>query len=169
MGLRAYYLDGELNNPHGPEIIRDAQAWLAYLETFRPRMYEEEKDERIPVECWVIKNGQQFHRIGGPAKTYEDGSMEYYENNKHHRLDGPAIILAEGVQEYRIRGKKHRADGPAVINTNPKSPRSTVQEYWLRVKRHRTDGPAVIRANGKVEFWLEGEKVEEADLRIRNQ
>lgn len=43
---------------------------------------------------WVTyeNSEKQYHRIGGPAAIFEDGSENWYKNGKLHREDGPAIV-----------------------------------------------------------------------------
>jgi hypothetical protein len=49
---------------------------------------------------------KQLHRIGGPAKSNIDGSLEYYIEGKLHRISGPAIIRQDGTQFYYVDGKE---------------------------------------------------------------
>ena len=44
---------------------------------------------------WYNKNGD-YHRIGGPAIIYKDGSKFWYKNGQRHRTDGPAQIWKDG-------------------------------------------------------------------------
>jgi hypothetical protein len=76
----------------------------------------------------------------------------YYLNakNQYHRIGGSAIIWSNGSQEYWVDGKKHRTDGPAYIDSNGN------EEYWVNNKLHRLDGPARIRSTGLKEYWVEG-------------
>lgn len=48
------------------------------------------------------------------VKVYEDGTKEWYLNDKLHREDGPAIECANGTKFWYLNGKLHREDGPAV-------------------------------------------------------
>ena len=80
----------------------------------------------------------------------EDGTKEWYKDDKLHREDGPAIEFPNGDKFWYINGKQHREDGPAIIHTYGR------KEYWYNGKLHREDGPAVIEPDGTEEYWLNG-------------
>lgn len=50
-----------------------------------------------------------FHRLDGPARTWADGSEEWWVNDQLHRLDGPAILRTNGAEEWWINGKEMSA------------------------------------------------------------
>lgn len=46
-----------------------------------------------------------YHREGGPARIWVDGSEEWYIRGKCHRRDGPAITNTDtGIINWRING-----------------------------------------------------------------
>ena len=45
----------------------------------------------------------------------DNGSKEWYLNDKCHRTDGPAVEYADGTKEWWVDGKRHRTDGPAIV------------------------------------------------------
>ncbi len=67
-------------------------------EEYIVRVYENRTD-------WFNKEGQR-HRIGGPAREWNNGHKTYFQNGKLHRLDGPAIT-DNGEEEYWIEGKEY--------------------------------------------------------------
>lgn len=71
-----------------------------------------------------------FHREGGPAIEYANGTKEWYQNGKLHREDGHAIEWMDGTKQW-----------------------------WLNGKLHRESGPAVEWANGDREWWIEGKEL----------
>jgi hypothetical protein len=77
-----------------------------------------------------------LHRLDGPAVEYLSGTKRWYQNNQLHRLDGPAIEWIDGDKFWYVNGK-----------------------------RHRLDGPAVELAIGTVEYWIEGNKLTEAQFK----
>lgn len=48
----------------------------------------------------------------------EDGTKEWYLNNKLHREDGPAVEYYNGTKFWYLNGKLHREDGPAIEYSN---------------------------------------------------
>jgi len=97
-------------------------------------------------KIWRNKEGQ-VHRVNGPAKIYDNGTFEYWVNDKFHREDGPAIVYYDGSEEYYQEDKRHRLDGPAVIYADG------YKSYWVGGEIHRVDGPARIRADGREEYY----------------
>ena len=53
--------------------------------------------------CYLLDD--KFHRIGGPAVEYFDGSKEWFENGKQHRIDGPAVEGNDGTKDWYYKGK----------------------------------------------------------------
>jgi hypothetical protein len=90
---------------------------------------------------WYKPGTWSFHRLGGPAREYADGSREWWVNGKRHRLDGPAIEYADGSREWWVNGKPHRLDGPA----------------W-----EHADG-------GTRAWYIEGEELDEEEFLARTQ
>jgi hypothetical protein len=83
----------------------------------------------------------QFHRIGGPAIIWSDGSQSYYVNGKLNRTDGPTYIRPNGYQAYLVNGKLHRIGGPAVI-----IPDGTVEYYLDGIKYTQEEYPQAVIA-----------------------
>jgi len=50
-------------------------------------------------------NGQ-FHRVGGPAVIYLDGTQYWYHKGEIHREGAPAIVCPGGYQEWFLNGKQ---------------------------------------------------------------
>jgi hypothetical protein len=89
----------------------------------------------------------RLHCIYGPAITYKDGSVEYYENGQLHRNgDLPASIETSCMRNvYYKHGRIHRDnDEPAVVSENLKI-------YYKDGLRHREYGPAYI--SPLTEIW----------------
>lgn len=55
----------------------------------------------------------QFHRDGGPASEWPDGTKFWFRHGEIHRDDGPAVEWSHGGKEWYQNGKHHRIDGPA--------------------------------------------------------
>jgi hypothetical protein len=60
----------------------------------------------------------RLHRIDGPARSWSEGSEEWYEHGKLHRCGGPAYMDANGRKVWMQNGLFHRTDGPAVEGRN---------------------------------------------------
>lgn len=54
---------------------------------------------------WLL-NGK-FHREGGPAIVYDNGSKSWWKNDKLHRVDGPAFEESNGNHLYFIEGTQY--------------------------------------------------------------
>ena len=52
---------------------------------------------------WKLPNGR-IHRDFGPAVTFENGKLAWYQHGSLHREDGPAIIYADGRRNYYFKG-----------------------------------------------------------------
>src|SRR3990170_4678714 len=48
------------------------------------------------------------------CETDENGTKDWYIEDKLHRADGPAVEMANGTKYWYLEGQLHRADGPAV-------------------------------------------------------
>ena len=62
------------------------------------------------------KKDGKYHRDGGPARIWQDGTEEWFQYGRYHREDGPAIIQGN-YQAWFQDGMLHRIDGPAIINS----------------------------------------------------
>ena len=87
----------------------------------------------------------------------------YYKNGKIHREDGPAIEWRNGNTHWLLNDRLHRTDGPAIdlVETELEC---TVKKWSINGKYHREDGPAVEWGNGYKEWWIDGEKITEAEF-----
>ena len=54
---------------------------------------------------------RQWHRLGGPAIIYMDGSQSWYVNGKAHRLDGPAGITKRNLFWWYINSNHYTKSG----------------------------------------------------------
>ena len=55
-------------------------------------------------KVWRNKEGN-WHRIGGPAIEYSNGTKYWFDNGKQHRIDGPAVEYSDGDKSWYLRGK----------------------------------------------------------------
>jgi hypothetical protein len=55
---------------------------------------------------WSNERGQ-YHREGGPAIVWENGSQVWYINGKIHRENGPAYIDINGYKEWYLNDEKY--------------------------------------------------------------
>jgi len=63
-------------------------------------------------EKWYNSDGE-LHRSILPA-VIQPGFQAYYANGEAHRIGGPAKIWEDGDVEWFVNGRLHRIDGPAV-------------------------------------------------------
>lgn len=59
-------------------------------------------------------NGR-YHRVGGPAIEFADGSKYWYQHGNLHRTGGPAVEYPEGSYSWIRHGRHHRLDGPSTV------------------------------------------------------
>ena len=50
----------------------------------------------------------QYHRDGGPAIEYANGTKHYFINGKRHREGGPAVVYIDGNEEWWVDGNRVR-------------------------------------------------------------
>ena len=55
---------------------------------------------------WYYNSDNQFHREGGPAIEWHDGTKSWYQNGKRHRIDGAAIEYSDGDKAWYINGEE---------------------------------------------------------------
>jgi len=99
--------------------------------------YDDKKGEE-----WRL-NGV-LHREDGPARTYTNGTKQYYKHGYLHREDGPAVEANHGYctkQVYYYEGRIHNEKGPAYIE---RWCDSEVLKYFEHDILHHLQGPAVI-------------------------
>ncbi len=59
----------------------------------------------------VYKNKQGYlHREYKPAREWNNGDKEWFNNGKLHREDGPALVYGDGSKEWYLNGKKYSED-----------------------------------------------------------
>lgn len=110
----------------------------------------------VTKRCQVPKHGD-FVAI------FPNGNKEWISNNERHRPEeqGPAIECTNGLCIWMNNDQIHRLEGPAV----------TIQDHtlmwYVRGRLHRTQGPAYISKYGGVQYWVDGEKVEESLFPIK--
>ncbi len=86
---------------------------------------------------------------------------EYYVNGKLHRYhDLPAIEWIRGSKEWYQNGKLHRE------NDLPAQEFRDGAKFWYKDgKKHRNFFlPAIVWANKRAEFWLDGIKINFAEI-----
>ena len=81
---------------------------MSEQEVFDTLKYHIEVDTR--GTRWYYNSDNQFHREGGPAIEWHDGTKSWYQNGQRHRIDGPAIEQSDGIKEWWINGKKLTED-----------------------------------------------------------
>jgi hypothetical protein len=89
---------------------------MSEYKEYTVRVYDNRTEWRV---------GEKFHREGGPAIEYSDGTKFWCRDDVYHREGGPAIEFVSGTKEWRINGKLHREDGPAVEHA------SGTKEWWI--------------------------------------
>ena len=52
------------------------------------------------------------------VEVYDNGTVQWYLNDKLHREDGPAIKYPNGNKFWYLSGELHREDGPAIEKSN---------------------------------------------------
>lgn len=53
---------------------------------------------------------ESLHRDDGPAVIWNDGGVEYWQNDKLHREDGPAVIDKDGSVRYWLNNIKYYSE-----------------------------------------------------------
>ena len=105
---------------------------------------------------WYNEKGQ-YHREGGPAIEYTDGTKLWYINDQLHREDGPAIEYADGRKAWLINGQYHRVDGPAIEGADGtkewyiNGKMLTEKAFKARTKKNKPCNPEnkVVEIDGK--------------------
>lgn len=99
--------------------------------------YDDKKGEE-----WRL-NGL-LHNENGPARTYSNGTKQYYKHGYLHRTDGPAV---EAHHEhfikyvYYVDGMMHNENGPAYIE---RGNYSVLLKHFYMDKLHNLQGPAIL-------------------------
>jgi hypothetical protein len=92
------------------------------------------------------------------VRVHDNGTKEWFLNNKLHREDGSAIEHTDGSKYWYLNGKCHREDGPAV-----EYPDGT-NEWYLNGQFHREGGPAIEWSDGGKSWYLNGKYLTEAEF-----
>ena len=124
----------------------------------QPKKYTDEDGN----EFWYLpsKGKDHYHRLDGPAVEYENGTKEWWVEDKRHRSDGPAFEGINGTKEWWVDGRHHRLDGPAVEFENG------TKCWYVDDKLHRLDGPAIKLSNGSKNWWLNGKRLPTEEVEI---
>ena len=113
---------------------------------------------------WVLRDMDfRFVRAG----IYGDHFYNQFyldEDCRFHRDDGPAFVSADGDRFWFRHGLRHRdGDEPAVSASDGKA-------WYKDGKLHREGGkPAVEYADGRTEYWLDGLKLSDDQVREYRQ
>jgi hypothetical protein len=62
------------------------------------------KTEYYDHTVWGNEQGS-LHRADGPAVVWNNGTKEWWNNNKRHELDGPAVEWANGYIEWWVNNR----------------------------------------------------------------
>jgi hypothetical protein len=122
--------------------LRDTETWEAGV-----RVCVRTMDGRC---TWVNARGR-LHRAGNlPARTWADGTEEYWVDGVLHRDDGgPAVVHPKLWRQWWEHGVPHRdQDLPAVEHADG-------SQEWLvhgRRRRARPSDPVVVWATGAAEY-----------------
>ena len=140
--------------------------------------------ENGPAVEWSIGTKEYYldgkrHREDGYAVEWLE-SGEYWINGEHQTKDQFDAYHAQksandsGVMTYTVKvdeigtirwsfnGQQHRLDGPAVEFKNG------IKMWKQHDLLHRDDGPAVIFEDGSVEYWINGNQMNEDVYNNRN-
>ena len=96
----------------------------------------------------------------------EDGTIRWYKDAKRtvfHRVGGPAVEYTDGTKVWLQNGNRHRDNGPAFEFANGD------KRWYQNGGLHRTDGPAVAYANGDKRWYINGEELTEAEFLAATQ
>ena len=96
---REVWLDenGEFHREDGPAVI-----WPKGEMIYDNHTGEELPD---PLEEWFFHG--EPHRIGGPAKIWNNGVKEWFLNGECHREDGPAFENSDGYKQWWLHDKQY--------------------------------------------------------------
>lgn len=129
----------------------------------------------VEYQCWY-KEGKR-HRIGGPAKI-NNNTEEYWVEGKlytkeEYWMQFPWDEATQGYPNNSFTGTVKRKGGdvetwlngtyhsfddkPSYISAD-----GTVKIWHKEGNQHRENGPAVVYPSGKVEYWWEGRKYNNA-------
>lgn len=110
----------------------------------------------------IWRNGNQVHRVDGPAIIRKNGNQEWWINGVRHRDNGPAIETKDGTNIWYQHGKIHRENGPALTRADGYC------EWRINDRLHRSDGPAITWPSGASRWFYEGYHIEKYDIPFVN-
>jgi hypothetical protein len=58
--------------------------------------------DQYGVQRWC--EGDELHRIGGPAVIFASGTQGWFVKGKCHRIDGPACVDYDGTHHWYVDG-----------------------------------------------------------------
>lgn len=96
------------------------------------------KDYTYSEYVLLGKTDKQFtpHRVGGPAKIWNNGDRVWMRNGAPHRVDGPAYIYTNGLLGWYICGLFYSAteyyEVLKQIREMPLVLRLTDPRWWVR-------------------------------------
>ena len=83
----------------GHNLICGLHGWDYRLDSGISEYDNEERLQKFSV--WIDEKGD-YHREGGPAIEYRDGTKEWLINGKTHRTDGPAVEWYDGSNYWYL-------------------------------------------------------------------
>ena len=116
---------------------------------------------KAPEKIRTVMNN--FRPIETSAELVEYRGQKYtcHYAKCLHSLTSPAFKNDDGSETWYKFGVVHRDDGPAIIKGGDK--------FWYKDGvLHNADGPAIIRSNGTKEYYLDGVKQEEEEIKLWN-
>ena len=100
-----------------------------------------------------------FEALKYRIEVDEDGTRRYFNTaGQFHRIGGPAVEYADGSKAWWQKGLRHRTDGAAVEHANG------TKAWFQNGLRHRTGGPAIEYASGRKMWYINGEELSEAEF-----
>jgi len=81
---------------------------IAYVTVYRLENRREVRSE-WNMNQWM-KGDDNFHREGGPAVEFDNGTTWWYLNSLVHRVNGPAIEFDNGKKHWYIEDKEYIKD-----------------------------------------------------------
>jgi hypothetical protein len=95
------------------------------------------------------------------VRVHDDGTKEWFLNDKHHREDGPAIEYPDGTKCWYLNGKCHREDGPAYEDADGSNEWFLNGKYLTEAEFNKKMGPS--SCHGKT-VEIDGKKYKLVEL-----
>ncbi len=146
-GSRKWYIKGALHREDGPAVEHRSSidGHMLYVWYWDGKRSSEEENRWRLREKQLRTNPPKMdkelshlhsingipHNDKGPARVWNDGTLEWFEMGKRHRIDGPAVTLPNGEEyyylfnfmvsksEHAIRLKTNEIKPVEHINTTP--------------------------------------------------